>query len=151
MQYRKKIRLIIIMAFVICSLSACAGKAAPGDTVPKDDTISWEALEAVKEASPDEIDSIRFTVSTEGGAVGDEITDADVIQEIYSLLCNLSLGKKTDMGVYDAGLYLEVVMGEEKATFDFELDILVLDVETRYEVNNLGPLKRYLQSLLPEE
>ena len=111
MQYRKKIRLIIIMAIVICSLSACAGKEAPGDTVPKDDTISWEALEAVKEASPDEIDSIRFTVSTEGGAVGDEITDADVIQEIYSLLCNLSLGKKTYKGVDEAVLYLEVVMG----------------------------------------
>lgn len=154
MQRRKMIWLIAIMALLLFCLSACAGKTDSVDVAKKnektDSGTTWEALETVKAATPDEIDSIRFTISTEGGATGDEITDADTIREIYALLCDLSLGEKTNMAVDDAGLYLEVLIGKEKVTFDFELDILVLDGQTRYEVNSLRPLRHYLQSMLPE-
>ena len=154
MQGRKMIWLIAAMTLLLCCLSACSGKTDSAHDAPTDEKTgadtTWEALETVKAAALDEIRSIRFTISTEGGAAGDEITDADTIREVYDLLCDLSLGEKTNMAVDDAGLYIEVLIGDEKVTFDFELDILVLNGETRYEVNGLAPLRRYFQSMLPE-
>ena len=73
------------------------------------------------------------------------MTDGERIKEIYPLLCDLSLGEETQLGVLDDGMSLEVEMGEEKYNYYFEGNILVMDTDIRYEVNNMGSLVKCLK------
>ena len=136
---------ILILVLVVCIIVVSMNYIKKGNEKKTIETASPEFLETVKKASSEDITCIRVTFYTEGGADSREITDGDRIKEVYPLLCDLSLGEKTQLGVLDDGMSLEVEMGEEKYNYYFEGNILVMDNDTRYEVNNMGPLVKCLK------
>lgn len=136
---------ILILVLVICIIVVSMNYLKKGNQKKTTETAAPEFLEAVQKASPEAITCIRVTFYTEGGADSREITDGERIKEIYPLLCDLSLGEETQLGVLDDGMSLEVEMGEEKYNYYFEGNILVMDNDIRYEVNNMGPLVKCLK------
>ena len=136
---------ILILVLVVCIIVVSMNYLKKGNQKKTTKTATPEFLEEVQKTSPEDITCIRVTFYTEGGADSREITDGERIKEIYPLLCDLSLGEETQLGVLDDGMSLEVEMGEEKYNYYFEGNILVMDNDIRYEVNNMGPLVKCLK------
>ncbi len=149
---KNKTRTLTNMLFLLLTITVtgCTGlpKQSVDDKIATD--ISPNALEEVKETPPEEIKSIRFEFLTEGGASGKEITDKEIIEEIHRLICKMSLGQATQMAAEDNGLNLEIVTEKQTFLFCFEQNIWVFDTKARFEVDQLAPLKGYLEELLKE-
>ena len=136
---------LIIIVLLVCIAVAGMNYFKKSNEREIAKTAISEFLEEIRKTSPEAITCIRITFYTEGGADSRDITDGERIKEIYPLLCDLSLGEETQLGVLDDGMSLEVEMGEEKYNYYFEGNILVMDNDIRYEVNNMGSLVKCLK------
>ena len=110
----------------------------------------WPAQDALRSMDLSDITEIRFTTYTEGGAQPGAVSDSESIAEICRLLGGVRITGPSEMAVDDDGLLVEVDAGDRKLTFRFEEKILVLEDGSRYEVEQLGALKQYLNGLLEE-
>lgn len=134
------VTLMILAAALI--LAACSGKT--------EDEAKWPAMDALKEIKAADITSIDYTRGTEGGASSDTAQDPGEIEDIYLRLKDVSIKAKRDISVDDDDLGIKVNTESNTLSFSFEGDILVLEDGTRYEVENLGALKSYIDSLIEE-
>ncbi|MBQ6364675.1 MAG: hypothetical protein IJH81_05835 [Lachnospiraceae bacterium] len=110
----------------------------------------WPAQDALRSMDLSDITEIRFTTYTEGGAQQGAVNDSASIEEICQMLGGVRITGLSEMAVDDDGLLVEVDAGDRKLTFRFEEKILVLEDGSRYEVEQLGALKQYLNGLLEE-
>ena len=140
--------LMLIVSMLL--LAACGGKKQNTTEAIVRDGI-WEEMDKLKGISPDDIDKIDYMFYTVAGGMGNTLEDKTEIKNVYDLLTAVSLGDPTEMAVEDDGLVVTVSAGDEKMSFSFEHDILVESNNDRYLATNMGPLKKYLQDLLPEE
>ena len=156
---RKLIAGGILLALLIglAGLAACGttetpapAPAAPAEKPSDAKEGIWPAQDALKSMDPTDITEIRFTTYTEGGAQQGAVSDSESIAEICRLLGGVRITGPSEMAVDDDGLLVEVDAGDRKLTFSFEEKILVLDNGSRYEVEQLGALKQYLNGLLEE-
>lgn len=136
---------IILAAVGLALLMALLPGCGKAPSAPE-----WESMDALKAYAPEEIESVRFQISSEGGVMGDTVTDPAAIEEIYQRLCGVTVDRESNMGVEDYGTDVYVSVDGKTLSFYFEADILVLD-NARYEVKNLGPLRQYLRGLLGED
>lgn len=142
MKKAPKIVLAVVgLALLMALLPGCGKKA----TAPE-----WENMDALKAYAAGDIESIRWQLSSEGGVIGDTVTDPAIIEGIYQRLCSVTIDKKSDMSADDYGTGVYVSVDGKTLSFYFEANILVLD-DARYEVNDLGALRQYLRGLLSED
>ena len=146
MKHKMKSVLTGCLVIILSVLLASCGFLGYGSA----EKAEWPAQSVLKSLNIEDITSISYSLSTEGGVLSGVTEDAAEIEDIYLRLCHVTIENATTRGVDDDALRLEV--NTEKATipFDFEGDILVLSQEKRYEVSNLQSLKSYVQALLEE-
>ncbi|MBQ9020752.1 MAG: hypothetical protein IJ113_01885 [Eggerthellaceae bacterium] len=121
-------------------------QASEGEKVP-----AWPAQEALASLAVADINSIEYVRATEGGLAGDTLTGAEDIEDVYLRLKDLGIVAESNMGVDDDGLSIRVNTGAKTISFTFEGDILVLEDGSRFEVENLGSLKSYIDRLIEEQ
>lgn len=156
---RKLIAGGILLALLIglAGLAACGttetpapAPAAPAEKPSDAKEGVWPAQDALRSMDLSDITEIRFTTYTEGGAQQGAVNDSASIEEICQMLGGVRITGPSEMAVDDDGLLVEVDAGDRKLTFRFEEKILVLEDGSRYEVEQLGALKQYLNGLLEE-
>lgn len=142
---RGHIFLIITLLFLAAGLLASCGSSEP------EEEAQWPAMDSLEALSLADISSVEYLRATEGGAVGDTVTDATQIENICLRLKEVRIAGETDEGVDDDGLSIGIKTGEETLGFSFEGDILILDGPERYRVENLSSLKSYIDGLIEEK
>lgn len=142
-----KRRIILTMLALCLLLSTCA---VGGAAETEHEAMAASALEAVQALASKEIKSITYTRCTEGGALSGTVTHPETVAEIFRRLSGLVLGEESNIGTTDDGLYLIVKAGGEPRTLSFEGTDLVID-GSRYTVDGLSPLKRYIDGLIAAE
>lgn len=140
-----RILCIVLSLLLVSLLSACGAPTEDASAVPE-----WTAQETLKSVAAGDISDISYTLYTEGGALSHRTEAPAEIEEIYRRLCDVRMTAPTAMGAEDNGLRIEVRTGEQTLVFEFEGDILVLEPEQRFKVEQLGSLKSYLTELLDE-
>jgi hypothetical protein len=137
----KKIAALVILAAVLVfpGCSSSSGDAENG--------ASWPAMENLKAVSAEDINEVSYTRSTEGGSISNTVTDPTGIEDIYLRLKDVSIESETDEGAEDDGLSLKVKTEDKTFGFEFEGDVLILEDGSRYKVDNLDSLKRYIDGL----
>ena len=148
--------MLLLCALLLLTLAACAAKQPSGEAPTQEpsaqagaeDAPLWPARETLRSAAAEEITAIRFGVAEEGGAEEGESTDGETIARLRELLCAVTVGEGTSMGVTDADLWLDVSLGEEQIRFFFEDDILVLSDGGRYLTQGTDPLRAAVHELL---
>ena len=127
-------RLLLSLSLIaLLILASCSGRE------------EWYAMDKLQSIDSDSVESIDYSIGTEGGVVNGSITDKTQIEDVYLRLTNVKIKGKTQTSVLDDGLIINVKTQDETLTFVFEGDILSLD--KNYEVENLGSLKKYLNGL----
>lgn len=111
---------------------------------------AWAAWQAVAALAPEDVRSISVETAGEGGVSGFELTDAEAIAQILTLIDGLTLEEKTDLAVLDDDLTLRVSAGADTYALRFEGNIVVLE-SGRYTVSGLGELRRALSKLALED
>ena len=144
----KKILTTILAVMMTVGLYACSGSQE--NTTPDDTSMTWPAMDALQSLSTTDITMIEYSRATEGGISAGQIVDATMIEDIYLKLKDVSFKSKSEMGVDDDGLDIKIETNNKTLNFNFEGDILVLEDGSRYEVDNLHPLKSYIDALIAE-
>ena len=143
MKNNKKVLLIMAVFIATALLGACGGG---GSSEPE-----WPAMKTLSEINAADVTSIEYSRATEGGATIESTDDATQIEDIILRLKEVAIKEKSDMAVEDNSLGFKIVAGDKSPTFSFEGDILVLEDGSRYEVENLGSLRSYIDKLLEEK
>ena len=138
----KKIYAIMAAGFIgAATLTACGGSEKPVISV------EWPAMDTLESIEVSDIESVAYVRSTEAGAKTDTVTDATQIEDIYLRLKEVEATEETEEAVEDDGLGITIKAGNKTVSFSFEGDILVEESGKRYKVNNLTPLKKYIDGL----
>ena len=153
---------LLVLSALLMPAGALA-EAAPPQSIPggSPDSIcgtdelagrngAWAAWQAVAALAPEDVRSISVETAGEGGVSGFELTDAEAIAQLLTLIDGLMLEEKTDLAVLDDDLTLRVSAGADTYALRFEGNIVVLE-SGRYTVSGLGELRRALSKLAPED
>lgn len=134
--------LIIIMLYVA---SSCA------NNIDSTEGVIWEEYDNIIMEPVSSISEIRLYSYTEAGAKELVVQDRAAIEDIYALIKEISLDKKTDIAVLDDGLSIEVIYDENKSyKLSFEGKIAVISKTERYQTNNFSDLSRYVNNAIYE-
>ena len=134
----------VLLIANIATLTACSGG---GDS---SSDIIWPAMDALNEIKAEDVTSIEYARLTEGGAGTESTDDATQMEDIILRLKEVKIKEKSEAAVEDDGLVIKIISGDKSSSFNFEGDILVLEDGSRYEVENLGSLRTYVDKLLEE-
>ena len=138
----KKLYAIMAAGFIgAATLTACGGSEKPVIS------IEWPAMDTLESIAVSDIESVTYVRATEAGALSDTVTDATQIEDIYLRLKEVEAAEETEAGIEDDGLSIVIKAGNKTVSFSFEGDILVEESGKRYKVNNLTPLKKYIDGL----
>ncbi len=130
----KKVIYIILIIIVICLIGAILVKNNKKD------------VDKLKNIDTKNIENIKYTFYTEGGAQENTITDRDSIEEVCTRMKNITIEKKSNVGTTDDGLTIIIKLKNENLKYVFEGKNIIIN-EKQYETKNLEQLKAYLKAL----
>lgn len=130
---------IIVLLLILLKLNSNSEEeSAPADII--------NDLNMIKNLSADDIQSIKGTLYTEGGAAENVITDRESIAEILKRLEDIQILKESKIGTDDDGLTIVIKTENNELKFVFEGNNIVYG-KKQYEVSGLGNLKGYIRNL----
>lgn len=142
----KKVIYIILIIIVICLIGAILVKNNKKQNNEETQISIANDVDKLKNIDTKNIENIKYTFYTEGGAQENTITDRDSIEEVCTRMKNITIEKKSNVGTTDDGLTIIIKLKNENLKYVFEGKNIIIN-EEQYETKNLEQLKAYLKAL----